>query len=151
MLDIFYNLEHFAAVSRSLYGDGTDAAADWLDTSRTVVLGGEWSAIEHHITSTRESFRETPQKQQSLDDLLNYLLPHTHHMNYTQRLSSGRSIGSGLIEGACKNLIGRRLKQTGARWKVRRVNRMAGLCTVMYGNNWNQYGNSLTSCPPRIP
>ena len=50
------------------------------------------------------------------------------------RLAEGRSIGSGQIEGACKNLIGRRLKQTGARWKVRRVNRLAGLCSIMYSD-----------------
>ena len=48
------------------------------------------------------------------------------------------------MEGACKNLVGRRLKQTGARWRIRRVNRMAGLCCLMYSNNWNAYWNSLT-------
>ena len=53
-----------------------------------------------------------------------------------------RSIGSGQIEGACKNLIGRRLKQTGARWKVRRVNRMAGLCSIMYSDLWKTYWNA---------
>ena len=54
-----------------------------------------------------------------------------------------QSIGSGQIEGACKNLIGRRLKQTGARWRPRRVNRMAGLCTVMYTDHWKTYWNTL--------
>lgn len=145
VLDIFHNLEHFAAAGRSLYGDGTNEATAWLDKSRQVVLHDDWPAIERHITTTRESFPDSPKKQQSLDELLNYLLPHTHHMAYAQRLSQGRSIGSGLIEGACKNLIGRRLKQTGARWKVRRVNRMAGLCAVMYSDTWNQYWNSLTT------
>ena len=145
VLDIFHNLEHFAAVARNLYGDGTDAAADWLETSRQVVLESDWSEVERHLTATQESFADVPDKQQSLEELRNYLLPHTHHMNYAQRLSAGRSIGSGLIEGACKNLIGRRLKQTGARWKVRRVNRMAGLCAVMYSNNWNQYWTHLTT------
>ena len=100
MLDIFHNLEHVAAASRSLYGDGTDAADDWLETSRQVVFHGDWPAVERHLTATRESFAGTPDKQRSLDELRNYLLPHTHHMNYARRLSEGRSIGSGLIEGA---------------------------------------------------
>jgi hypothetical protein len=43
-------------------------------------------------------------------------------------LVAGRSIGSGMVEGACKPAIGRRLKQTGAQWKVRRLERMAALC-----------------------
>jgi len=53
--------------------------------------------------------------------------------------AEGRSIGNGQVEGACKNLIGRRLKQTGARWRVRRVNNMATLCALFYGNQWNAY------------
>ncbi|NQV27318.1 MAG: hypothetical protein HQ518_23470 [Rhodopirellula sp.] len=65
--------------------------------------------------------------------------------NLSSDRTQGRSIGSGLIEGACKNLIGRRLKQTGAHWKVRRVNRMAGLYAVMYGDNWNRYWNCLAT------
>ena len=87
VLDIFHNLEHFAAAGRSLYGDGTNEATTWLDKSRQVVLHGDWPEIERHITTTRESFPDSPRKQQSLDELLNYLLPHTHHMAYAQRLS----------------------------------------------------------------
>jgi hypothetical protein len=56
-----------------------------------------------------------------------------------QLLAEGRSIGSGQVEGACKHMIGRRLKQTGARWRVRRVNRMANLCALMYSDHWNAY------------
>ena len=48
-------------------------------------------------------------------------------------------IGSGMVEGACKHVVGRRLKQTGARWKVRRVERMAALCAVQASDQWNAY------------
>jgi hypothetical protein len=164
VLDIYHNLEHFAATARSLYGDGTDEASAWLESSRQVVLSGDWSAIERHILLTRKSLqagasstadalspvaaagagsKSTSQQESSLTELMNYLNPHANHMAYADRLSTGRSIGSGLVEGACKNLIGRRLKQTGARWKVRRVNRMAGLCAVMYNNTWKAYWRSL--------
>jgi hypothetical protein len=65
--------------------------------------------------------------------------------NYANRLAGGLSIGSGQIEGACINLIGRRLKQTGARWRVRKVHRMAGLCAVMYSEQWNHYWKTLAT------
>lgn len=60
----------------------------------------------------------------------------TEELNYAERLQEGRSIGSGQVEGACKNLIGRRLKQAAARWRVRRLNRMARLCSIMYSQQW---------------
>jgi len=43
------------------------------------------------------------------------------------------------VEGACKQVIGRRLKQTGARWRVRRANRMATLCCTLHGDTWKTY------------
>ena len=68
-----------------------------------------------------------------------YFEPHTGHSDYAGRLAQGRSIGSGLVEGSCKQVIGRRLKQTGARWKVRRVERMAALCSVQASGQWDAY------------
>jgi len=65
----------------------------------------------------------TTEQQSAQQGLLDYLSEHQHHLHYRQRLEQGQSIGSGQVEGACKNLIGRRLKQTSARWKPRRVNR----------------------------
>ena len=65
--------------------------------------------------------------------------PHAAHRPYPERPGRGPSIGSGLIEGACKTVIGRRRKQAGARWRVRRVERMAALCCVLYSDRWDTY------------
>lgn len=73
------------------------------------------------------------------EELRGYFEPHRDHTGYAARLASGQSIGSGLVEGACKQVIGRRLKQTGARWKVRRVERMAALCAVQASDQWEAY------------
>jgi hypothetical protein len=43
------------------------------------------------------------------------------------------------VEGACKTAVGRRLKQTGARWKVRRLERMAAMCCLAYGDQFDTY------------
>jgi len=142
VLDIFHALEHIAETARCLYGEGSEEASQWLEAGRTVLLSAGFPGIEHQIRETRQRVR-SPKKRQSLDDLLGYLSNHAEHLHYAERLAQGRSIGSGQVEGACKNLIGRRLKQTGARWRIRRVNRMAGLCSVMYSNQWNAYWSTL--------
>lgn len=71
-----------------------------------------------------------------------YLSPHADHLHYADRLREGRSIGRGQVEGACKNLIGRRLKSNAARWRVHRVNRMVGLCSLAYRDLRGQYWES---------
>ncbi len=144
VLDIFHALEHVSDTAKKLYGERTPAATAWTDATRSLLLAGGWNAISQHIATTKARFRSRS-KRSALESLQTYLAPHACHLNYAQRLAEGRSIGSGQVEGACKNLIGRRLKQTGARWKVRRVNRMAGLCSLMYNDNWKRYWSNLAT------
>lgn len=139
MLDVYHALEHVAAAAQELHADPA-AAALWTDSGRAALLQRGWQGIRAHIARTTP--QPTAQQRAAIDGLLDYLAPHQHHVHYAQRLANGQSIGSGQVEGACKNLIGRRLKQTGARWRVRRVNRMAGLCCLMYTHQWNTYWES---------
>lgn len=136
VLDIFHALQHIAAVGQLLHADAAQARA-WTDEARRTLLGAGWSGIKLLLEAGAPG--RTPTQQSAVDSLLDYLAPHQHHLNYAQRLAEGRSIGSGQVEGACKNLIGRRLKANTARWRVRRVNRMAGLCSLMYSHQWATY------------
>ena len=58
---------------------------------------------------------------------------------YRSRLASGQVIGTGLIEGGCKNIIAARLKINNPRWRVRRAERMAALRCVQYSDLWKAY------------
>ena len=75
----------------------------------------------------------------ALGDTLNYFAAHRDRLPYAVRLRRGQSIGSGLIEGAAKNLIGRRLKANNARWLPENVNRMAGVVAAKYSETWDAY------------
>lgn len=139
VLDVYHALQHVAALGQSLYPDDQQAQA-WIDHARQTLLSEGWTGIES-LTQTL-SADQTAQHAADIQTLLNYLAPHQHHLNYAGRLATGQSIGSGQVEGACKNLIGRRLKANSARWRTRRVNRMAGLCSLMYSNQWHTYWNT---------
>jgi len=55
-------------------------------------------------------------------------------MQYQDFRSQGLFIGSGVVEAACKNVIGKHLKQSGIRWSVDGANKIAALrCAVMSG------------------
>ncbi len=138
VLDIYHALEHLAETAHVLYGENTEAADAWLDECRDKLLTGGWPSIVRHIVATRKTASKPAQKE-SLKALSTYLGNNSERLGYAHRLALGRSIGSGQVEGACKHMIGRRLKQTGARWRVRRVNRMASLCSLMYSDRWNAY------------
>jgi hypothetical protein len=145
VLDIYHALEAVSDTSKTLFGEGTPEANSWTSLLRTTILERGWEGFDESWQQTRSRFPETSPQSAALKELRNYLGNHVSHMNYAKRLMEGRSIGSGQIEGACKNLIGRRLKQTAAKWRVRRLNRMAGLCSIMYSKQWNEYWHHQTA------
>jgi hypothetical protein len=138
LLDIYHAGEHLAACGRALYGEGTAEAQAWLDEARAAVLTGGWPGLAERTAAVRRVVR-SPAKRRALDELGGYFYRQREHLGYAGRLGCGQSIGSGLVEGACKQVIGRRLKQTGARWRVRRANRMATLCCTLHGDTWAPY------------
>lgn len=136
VLDIFHVLQHIAETGKILH-TGAKQSARWCEAARDILLAEGWEGIKEFVR--RDFERRTELEQRSINGLLDYLAPHQHHINYAGRLGEGLSIGSGQIEGACKNLIGRRIKANAARWKVRRANRMTGLCCIMYTDHWKTY------------
>ena len=140
LLDIYHACEHLSACGQKLYGEGTDEARAWLDQARAALLASGWPALAERTGALRRVVR-SPAKRRALDEVDGYFYRQREHLGYAGRLGRGQSIGSGLVEGSCKQVIGRRLKQTGARWRVRRANRMATLCCTFHGDTWAAYWN----------
>jgi hypothetical protein len=137
-LDIYHALEHVAAAAKSLHGEGTSETRAWTDQARDMLLREGHVGVKRLLEQSRLIAVRGVQRR-GLDELDHYLDAHADHLHYAQRLAEGRVIGSGQVEGACKHWIGRRLKQTGARWRIERANRMAGLCALKYSHQWPTY------------
>jgi len=139
VLDVFHVLEHVAQTGRALFEE-TRAAMEWSAAGGDILLAQGGPGLLRYLQQTAQ---EVEDPSGSVPALRNYLAGHERHLDYPTRLAEGRSIGSGQVEGACRHMIGRRLKQSSARWRVRRVNRMAGLCSVMYSDQWTPYWDSI--------
>ena len=138
VLDIFHASEHLAATADALFGEGTDASRTWFETTRLALLGDGWHGVQEQIGRTLcDPISDVGRT--AIESLTRYLASHSTRLNYRVRLARGETIGSGLIEGACKQMIGRRMKQTGARWTVPNANRMAELASLTYSNQWTAY------------
>jgi hypothetical protein len=138
VLDIYHAGEHLYGTAKLLYGEGAAEIPSWVEARRQTLLQGGATAL---IAELQQQAAQTPSAahRRALVDLQGYFRPHEEHTGYSERLVQGRSIGSGMVEGACKTVVGKRLKQTGARWRVRHAEQMVALCGVLYSDLWDAY------------
>lgn len=134
-LDIFHAGEWLAKAAKAGCGEGTAAAARWLTEARQALLEDGYAGLCEYAWGSAGWVPDRVGLERALPEVLNYLCGHRDRLNYALRLRQGLPIGSGLIEGACKQLIGRRMKQTSAQWTVRNADRMALLCSLAYSDS----------------
>jgi hypothetical protein len=137
-LDVYHALEHLSDTGKVLYGEGTAEYKQWYEETTMELLKDGFELIEKRLEDL-EREKRTDKEKESLRLLRGYLGNNRDRLCYALRLAEGRAIGSGQVEGACKHLIGARLKQTWAKWLVPRLNRMAVLCSIRYCKQWEKY------------
>jgi hypothetical protein len=136
VLDAFHAIEHVADAVKAVWGDDTPAVAERVAGGRSALLVEGKAGIESWIG---ERFAELPEgaSGEPLIELAAYLAKHPRRLCYADRLNLGRGIGSGLVEGSIKQLVNRRLKKTGARWKVAHVGPLVELAALVDTPDWN--------------
>lgn len=60
-------------------------------------------------------------------------------MQYDKYLAMGLPIGSGVVEGACRNLVKDRMELTGMRWVPEGADAMLELRAVEINGDWDDY------------
>ncbi len=138
-LDIFHAGEWLAKTAKAGCGEGTADAARWLKEARLALLRDGYVGLCDYVQSSADWVSDRAGLEATAPEVLNYFCGHQDRLNYVLRLRRGQPIGSGMIEGACKQMIGRRMKQTSAAWDVDNANRMALLCSLAYADSLPVY------------
>jgi hypothetical protein len=137
-LDIYHGAEHLAGAAKRVFGDGTDGARAQAERGRDRLLAdGYWGVAEWvgEVAGAMPAGGDGA----ALGEVLNYFAAHQGRLHYAARLRRGEPIGSGLVEGSIKQLLNRRLKQTGARWKVKHVGPFVELRALADSPEWNAF------------
>ena len=136
-LDVFHVSQHLHDCGKSLLGEGP-AARSWADDRLGHLLRHDGVGLIRRLEGERDAEPE-PRRRESIGRLLGYLGENRDSMWYRDRLARGLPIGSGLIEGACKNTIHARLRLNSARWRIRRAERLGALRCLDYSGQWEAY------------
>ncbi len=123
LLDIWHGAAELGDGAKAAYGQVSEAAKE---QARAAAQDGKQRLREDGYWGVSEWVGELAGKVlggdgAALGRVLNYFCGHQNRLNYALRLRRGQSIGSGLVEGSIKQLLNKRMKQTGARWRVEHV------------------------------
>lgn len=137
VLDIFHAAEKMADTIQVLFDDAAVAATQ-RERGRTLLLGDGYAGLTDWLGELLGQ-PTLGGDGAALGGMMNYFAGHQERLNYVGRLHRGQSIGSGMVEGAAKNMIGKRLKANNARWCEGNVNRMGAIVSSMYSGYWDQF------------
>lgn len=141
LLDIWHGAEHLAEGAKKVFGSGSEEAKMQATCGRQRLLEDGYVGVTEWV-GTVAAKAPAGGDGASLGGVLNYFCSHQDRLNYALRLRRGQSIGSGLVEGSIKQLLNKRIKQTGARWKVEHVGPLVELGALAAGPEWQDFWNN---------
>jgi len=112
IVDWFHASERVWELARALHGEGTAATAAWAERHLERLAAGEAATL------ARE-WQALPCRGETVavrDAQVTYFTNQAERMHYAAYRAAGWDIGSGMVEAACKHLIGARQKGPGMRW-----------------------------------
>jgi hypothetical protein len=130
IVDLYHAKEHLWDFIKAVLSDAdtqTKVKNEWT----SLLDGGK---IDELTTEMNRYVAANPEKQDDLEREVNYFKENAARMNYAEFKKQGLFVGSGVIEAGCKNVIGKRLKQSGMHWSVRGANAIITLrCEILSG------------------
>lgn len=140
LLDIWHGAEHLADEAKKLFGPNSAEAKTHAVQGRQRLLEDGYVGVTEWVAMLGGAVPAGGDGASS-GDMLNYFCGHRDRLNYALRLQRGQSIGSGLVEGSIKQLLNKRLKQTGARWRVEHVAPLVELGAMAASPQWQAFWN----------
>lgn len=114
IIDWFHGSEHVWDCGKELFGQGSVGTDDWVKQRLQLLWDGCTKQLLDDLREQRKKYRGA--KRKALETLIRYISTNEEQMRYDVFRAKGYDIGSGSVEGACKHVVGKRLKQSGMIW-----------------------------------
>ncbi len=141
IIDYYHASEHIGTLCRALFDRDTKRVDDYRDRWTDALWGGN---IETIIEEATALLPKDPNAKKEARTQIGYFEKNKQHMRYADYRQKHLFIGSGVIEAACKHLVGSRLKQSGMEWTVRGANDVLALRSVVLSNRMEEYWEQRT-------
>lgn len=136
IIDWYHASEHVWDCGKVLFGEGTEATEKWVKKRLDLLWDGWTKKLLDDLKERRKKYRGA--KREAMDTLIRYISSNEEQMRYDVFRAKGYDIGSGAVEGACKHVVGKRLKQSGMIWSRAGSSATLALRIVWLNKRWEQ-------------
>ncbi|HET7036525.1 MAG TPA: ISKra4 family transposase [Thermomicrobiaceae bacterium] len=133
IVDWFHASERIWELGRALHGEGAPETTRWVERQLGRLAHGEATALAGE-------WRSLPCRGEAAtvrDEQVIYFTNQADRMAYDRYRAAGWDIGSGMVESACKYLIGAREKGPGMRWSEPGANHVAQVRVALFNDQWD--------------
>jgi len=115
VIDLVHVLEYLWKAAWCFHPDADPAAEPWVAGHAVRILAGDVDGVIAALQTQATDAGFTPQQRSGVDACTSYLKAKREFLIYDTALTRGWPVATGVIEGACRHLVGDRLDITGAR------------------------------------
>jgi len=136
IIDWYHASEHIWDCGKVLFGEGTEATKKWAKERESWLWNGQTRKLLNDLQRQHKQHRG--RKREELAKLHKYIRDNEQEMRYDVFRAKGYDIGSGAVEGACKHVVGKRLKQSGMIWSRAGSSATLALRVTWVNKRWNK-------------
>jgi hypothetical protein len=139
LVDLIHVIEYPWKACWCFHTDGDPHAEAWVATHAISILSGHTAQTIAAIDAQAVHAGLSGKGRRGVDTCIGYLKAKQQFLDYQTALERGWPIATGVIEGACRHLIGDRLDISGARWGLAGAEAVLKLRALKTNGDFDRY------------
>jgi hypothetical protein len=142
-MDVMHVIEKLWTAGECFLAEGSKPLTEWIETQKDRLYGGKIDDLIAELCNRLHAIPRTgPGTKGKRDRLLGaikYLEKRVAKMPYDKIIKLDLELGTGSVEGAVKNIIGKRCDHGGMRWIKERVEAIVQLRCIDANGDWQRF------------
>ena len=142
IVDFFHACEKVWEVAKALFPGDRDSREHWADARCAELQAGPLEGLLATLRAHAGSCEAAAK-------CVGYIETNRERMRYPEFRAQGLHIGSGVVEGACKSVVGGRLKQGGMRWTKDGADAVMALRSCILSGRYEDFWEWRSKAPSK--
>jgi hypothetical protein len=139
VLDIMHVLTYLWSAAYAFHREGSAEAARWVMAKLRLLLVGKVGYVIGGLRQSLAKHHFRGSKRKALEAAIRYMARNRDFMQYDVFLANGYPIGTGIAEGACRNLVRDRMELVGMHWTEPGAQAILELRAVKLNHDWEAF------------